>query len=111
MATRPGPMTKNTEPFGPSYFSTQPAPRGLNMKGHKLLCGSPPQNALGKAGRSRDWNYVSSKSHIHRIADRRAHGIAAGGRGVREGGSVRAEIMVLRVGLCSGWISASVNLT
>ena len=46
----------------------------------------PVSRSLGKTGRSRDWNYESSKSHIHRVADRRAHGIAAGGGGVCEGG-------------------------
>src|SRR5260370_36826371 len=45
-----------------------------------------PVRSLGKTGSSRNWNYKSLKTHIHRVADRRAHGIAAGGGGVCEGG-------------------------
>ena len=41
---------------------------------------------LGKAGRGRNWKRDSSVSDVHRITDRRAHGTAAGGGGVCEGG-------------------------
>jgi hypothetical protein len=53
---------------------------------------------LGKTSRSRNWNYQSSKPHIHRVIDRRAHGIAAGCGGVCEGGRhVRTEISTLGI--------------
>ena len=39
----------------------------------------------GEAGRCRDRNRVGRKSHIHRVADRGADGIAASGGGVGEG--------------------------
>ena len=51
-----------------------------------------------KTSRSRNWNYESPKPHIHRVADRRAHGIAAGSGGVCKGGrNVGAEIPTLGI--------------
>src|SRR5260221_162246 len=52
----------------------------------------------GKTSRSRNWNYQSSKPHIHRVTDRPGHGVTAGGRGICEGGRhVRAEIAALGI--------------
>ena len=62
--------------------------------------------ALREAGRGRDWNCESFKAHIHRVVDRRAHGIAAGSGGVCKGGRyVGAEITAFRIsddGRCVG---------
>src|SRR6266404_242492 len=75
-----------------------PAEVALPSSGIKRL--QPPLGKAlgGKTGRGRNWNYESSKPHIHRVTDRRAHRIAAGGGGVCEGGRhVRAKIMALRI--------------
>src|SRR5882724_7178085 len=71
-----GELSSCTRP--PSFRSCEEMP--LNVIGLKA------ELALGKAGCGGNWNYQSSKPHIHRVADRRAYGIAAGGGGVCEGG-------------------------
>src|SRR5438874_1823686 len=64
----------------------------LQVKNAGILERLPPRT-LGKTSRSRNWNYESSKPHIHRVVDRRAHRIAAGGGGVCKGRqNIRAEI-------------------
>src|SRR5258708_30628103 len=72
-------------------------PDSLQVKGCRNL-GRLPLRTLGKTSRSRNWNYESSKPHIHRVVDRRAHRIAAGGGGVCKGRrNIRAEIAALGI--------------
>ena len=76
-----------------------PAEVALPSSGIKRL--QPPLGKAlgGKTGRGRNWNYESSKPHIHRVTDRRAHRITARGSGVCEGGrnTARAEIATLGI--------------
>src|SRR3984893_6668411 len=87
---------------------TNPYVEGALLTG----CVSIQKKSLGKTGRGRNWNYESSKPHIHRVVDRSTHGIAASSCGVGEGGGhAWAKIVVLSVGYGCGCISASVDLT
>src|SRR5215216_5275347 len=77
--------------------------RSLTLEGKTLKSRVPAgcvsfQKILGKTGRGRNRQHVSLKPYIHRVVDRRAHGIAADSGGVCKGRRyVRAEIMILRI--------------
>ena len=70
------PLSERQRALGAFYFNL--------IVDHGFVC--PIGKNLGETGRGGNWNYKSLKPHIHRVADRCAHGIAAGGGGVCEGG-------------------------